>query len=120
MTEKLSHHKRNTNDRMIEWLCQSYENIFEDGSGKMLVIISKIHEYLGMTLDYTVCGQVRITMTSYIEDILSALDKAEPKGNKFLSACRNFLCTVGFLRRCKSEQKGITPKRRPEKFAPAG
>ena len=29
-----------------------------------------------------------------------------PKGNKFLSACRNFLCTVGFLRRSESEQKG--------------
>ena len=29
-----------------------------------------------------------------------------PKGNKFLSACRNFLCTVGFLRRAESEQKG--------------
>ena len=29
-----------------------------------------------------------------------------PKGNKFLSACKNFLCTVGFLRRAKSEQKG--------------
>ena len=42
------------------------------------------------------------------------------KGNKFLSACRNILCAVGFLRRSKSEQKGITPKRRPEKFAPAG
>ena len=29
-----------------------------------------------------------------------------PKGNKFLSACRNVLCTVGFLRRSESEQKG--------------
>ena len=29
-----------------------------------------------------------------------------PKGNKFLSACRNFLCTVGFLCRAESEQKG--------------
>ena len=29
-----------------------------------------------------------------------------PKGNKFLRACRNVLCTVGFLRRSESEQKG--------------
>ena len=29
-----------------------------------------------------------------------------PKGNKFLSACRNFLCRVRILRRAKSEQKG--------------
>ena len=33
------------------------------------------------------------------------LSKWAPKGNKFLSACRNFLCTVGFLRRSESEQK---------------
>ena len=29
-----------------------------------------------------------------------------PKGNKFLSACRNLLCTVVFIRRAKLEQKG--------------
>ena len=29
-----------------------------------------------------------------------------PKRNKFLSACRNFLCTVEFLRGSESEQKG--------------
>ena len=29
-----------------------------------------------------------------------------PKGNKLLSACRNFLCRVQFLRRAESEQKG--------------
>ena len=28
------------------------------------------------------------------------------KGNKFLSACRNFLCAVRFLRRSDSDQKG--------------
>ena len=29
-----------------------------------------------------------------------------PKGNTFLGACRNFLCTVRFLRRSELEQKG--------------
>ena len=33
-----------------------------------------------MTLDYTIHGEVRITMTSYIEDILSAFEKSDPKG----------------------------------------
>ena len=31
----------------------------------MSVSQDKVHEYLGMTLDYTVCGQVRIMMLSY-------------------------------------------------------
>jgi hypothetical protein len=39
-----------------------------------------IHKYLGMTLDYTVRGQVKITMFDYVDKILTAFDKAEPKG----------------------------------------
>ena len=34
-----------------------------------------------MTLDYTVSGQVKITMLDYIEEILAAYDKAEPTGH---------------------------------------
>jgi hypothetical protein len=33
-----------------------------------------------MTLDYTVCGQVKITMLDYVDEILAAYNKAEPKG----------------------------------------
>jgi hypothetical protein len=40
----------------------------------------KIHKYLGMTLDYTLRGQVKITMFDYIDEILTAFDNAEPKG----------------------------------------
>jgi hypothetical protein len=40
----------------------------------------KIHKYLGMTLDYTVRGQVKITVFDYVDEILTAFDKAEPKG----------------------------------------
>ena len=45
----------------------------------MSVSRGKIHEYLGMNLDHTVRGQVRITMTSYIKDILDDFDKEDPK-----------------------------------------
>jgi len=65
---------------MIMWLCQEYESIFEDGSGKMTVNRGKVHKYLGMTLDYTVRGQVKITMIDYVDEILAAFDKADPKG----------------------------------------
>ena len=33
-----------------------------------------------MTLNYTVCGQVHITIINFLEKILSAFNKAEPKG----------------------------------------
>jgi hypothetical protein len=46
----------------------------------MTVSRGKIHNYLGMTLDYTVHGQVNITMFNYVDEILAAFDKAEPRG----------------------------------------
>ena len=77
---KLSHCNSKTIDEMIEWLRQEYESIFEDGSGKMTVSRGKIHTYLGMTLDFTVKGEVKISMLDYVEEILTAFDKAEPNG----------------------------------------
>ena len=77
---KLSHRKPKVMDQMIEWLRKEYESIFEDGSGKMTVSRGKVHTYLGMTLDYRVRGQVKISMIGYIDEILAAFDKADPKG----------------------------------------
>jgi hypothetical protein len=65
---------------MIGYLRQEYESIFKDGSGAMTVSRGKIHKYLGMTLDYSVPGQVKITMLNYVDEILAAFDKAEPQG----------------------------------------
>ena len=42
----------------------------------------KIHKYLCMTLDCIICGQVKTTMNSYIEEIICAFGKAKPKGGK--------------------------------------
>jgi hypothetical protein len=77
---KLIHHKKKVMDTMIEYLHEEYESIFEDGTGAMTVSRGKIHNYLGMTLDYTVRCQVKITMFDYIYKILIGFDKAEPKG----------------------------------------
>jgi hypothetical protein len=33
-----------------------------------------------MTLDYTARGQVKITMFDYVNEIITAFNKAEPKG----------------------------------------
>jgi hypothetical protein len=78
---KLSHKDPKQMDAMIKWLRQEYESIFEDGTGKMQVSRGKIHKYLGMTIDYSTPGQVKITMLEYIQEILDAFDKAEPKGS---------------------------------------
>jgi hypothetical protein len=75
---KLSHRKVKVMDRMIDWLRQEYESIFEDGSGEMSVSRGKVHKYLGMDLDFTVRGRVKITMFDFLDDIRVAFKKAEP------------------------------------------
>ena len=44
-----------------------------------------------MMLDYTVCGQVRITMLSYIEEIITTFDNVDQKGKgkKSIAASNN-------------------------------
>jgi hypothetical protein len=73
---KISHCKTKVMDSIIEYLRQEYESIFEDGFGAMMVRRGMIHKYLGMTLYYTVRGQVKITMFDYVEKILTAFNKA--------------------------------------------
>jgi hypothetical protein len=41
----------------------------------MTVSRGNIPKYLGMTLDYTVRGQVKITKFDYVNEILTAFDK---------------------------------------------
>ena len=76
---KLSHSKSKVVDELIGWLRREYESIFEDGTGQMTVSRGKVHKYLGMTLDYSIRGQVMITMIDYVDEILNAFNKADPK-----------------------------------------
>jgi hypothetical protein len=46
----------------------------------MTVSAGKTHKYLGMTIDYTICGKAKIGMLDYVDEIIAAFDKAEPKG----------------------------------------
>jgi hypothetical protein len=87
---KLSHRKRKVMDRMIKYLRREYESIFEDGSGAMKVSKGKVHKYLGMTLDYTpsAAKSRSVCSTSYVIEILTAFDKAEPKGAGTQSSAR--------------------------------
>jgi hypothetical protein len=46
----------------------------------MVVSRGKVHTYLGMTLDFTLPGKVKISMYKYIEEIIVAFNKADPNG----------------------------------------
>jgi len=43
------------------------------GPTPLTVTRGKIHEYLGMTLDFSTDGQVKFTMTDYIDNMLAEL-----------------------------------------------
>ena len=106
---KLSHVDPKCNDKMIGWLREEYENIFEDGSGAMQVSRGKKHSYLGMDLDFSTPGQVEVTMFDFIDEILEAFDKAYPKckGTKSTAAPSN-LFTVDEDCKKISPQSAVT------------
>jgi hypothetical protein len=67
---KVSYRKASVVTRMANWFKQTYQHLFDDGSGVMEISRGKLHEYLGMTLDYTVPGEVKITMIKYVQEII--------------------------------------------------
>ena len=56
--------------KMADWLKSTYERLFKDGSSKMQITQGKKHEYLGMTLDFTIPGEVKITMIADVKAIV--------------------------------------------------
>ena len=60
------------------WLQKTYERLFYDGSGAKKLKRGKIHEYLGMQLDFSVAGQVKITIFDYIQEMLEDFQKFDP------------------------------------------
>jgi hypothetical protein len=60
----------------------------------MMVSRGKIRKYISMTLDYTVRCQVKITMFDYINEILTAFDKAPTGGGTKTSAAPGSLFKV--------------------------
>ena len=55
---------------MADWPKSTYERLFEDGSGEMQITRGKKLEYLGMTLDFNIPGELKITMISYVKEIV--------------------------------------------------
>jgi hypothetical protein len=62
---KVIHEDKSTIDDFIEWVKLTYGSI-----GTVKVCRGSVHDYLGMTLDYRVKGQVSIDMTGYVEKMI--------------------------------------------------
>ena len=75
---KISHQNENVVTRMITWIRKTYEVLFDDGTGAMTVHRGKIHEYLGMALDFTTAVQVQVSMFNYTKEMVDDFTKINP------------------------------------------
>ena len=66
--------------KTITWIKQEYEIIFEYGSGNITVHQGKVHNYLGMPLDYTESGTVKVRMINCTYETIASFDKVDPRG----------------------------------------
>jgi hypothetical protein len=65
---KISHKDPKVVDQVIASLKEEYEQI-----GEMTVRWRKVHDYLGMTLDFSKPGKIIIDMQSYLEEVFEAV-----------------------------------------------
>jgi Reverse transcriptase (RNA-dependent DNA polymerase) len=64
---KSSHKNSKVNDEFEHWLNKKYGD-----HGKVASKRGKVHDYLGMVLDYSEKGAVKIDMRKYVKDMLNA------------------------------------------------
>ena len=64
---KLSHVDPQVNTDFLKWIKRQYGEI-----GEVKVCRGKVHDYLGMILDFTVPGQVTIDMRDYVRSMVAA------------------------------------------------
>ena len=76
---KASHCNKQVITSYIEWLCKTNEHIFEDGLGALKVSHGSLHDYLGMQLDFSTPGELKLTMVPYIEAMLTEYHKHDEK-----------------------------------------
>ena len=79
---KASHVEAEAVTRMAKWLRKIYERLFKDGSGKIKLCRGKVHDYLGMKLDYTIKGELNITMIPYTKDMIKDFREYDPSPDK--------------------------------------
>eukprot|EP00957_Ditylum_brightwellii_P156038 11876615-Ditylum_brightwellii.AAC.1 len=59
---KISHKDSKEVTCMLRWLESKY--------GRLRTTRGKVHEYLGITLDFSKCGKVKVIMSEYLKEII--------------------------------------------------
>ena len=77
---KASHMDSKVNDSFGQWAKKQYGSI-----GELKIHKGKIHEYLGMKLDYSEPGKLKVDMIDYVKSMLSSFPRECLKGAKVSS-----------------------------------
>ena len=72
---KSSHINPKVNDKFLQWIKDTFRQL-----GEVKMTRGLLHNYLGMTLDYSVPGQVSINMSHYIEKMVKEFPQENLKG----------------------------------------
>ena len=73
---KCSHIEKSAVDELLEQMSKRFGK-----ETPLLITWGKIHDYLGMTIDYTVKGKVKFYMYDYVEQILGEVNPRYMKGS---------------------------------------
>jgi hypothetical protein len=63
---KSSHKSKSVNDKFEKWLNSMYSK-----HGRVTATRGRVHDYLGMELDYGKRGELKINMTKYVKNMLN-------------------------------------------------
>jgi hypothetical protein len=104
---KSSHVKTKINDEFLQWIKDTYGSI-----GEVKITRGKVHEYLGMKLDYSIPGQVSVDMSDYVKSMLENFPQEELEGPTVTSPWNDNLFKVDeenpLLSKHKAEQYHTT------------
>ena len=91
---------------MITCLRNTYEVLFDYGTGAMIVHRGKIHEYMGMSLDFNTADQVKVTMFNYIKEMVDDFTWINPTTKTIPNPAASHLFKVNEESDILDEKKG--------------
>ena len=105
---KISHKDKNVVTSIIDELSKRFGNIMP-----LSIHRGKVHEYLGMLLDYTTPGQLKITMYPYIEGIIDNAGGIYKSGAGSATPAPDHLFDI---RSCDEDDNKLLSKQEKEEY----
>ena len=99
---KSSHEDKEVNDEFAQWLEKKYGE-----HGKVKIHRGKVHDYLGMTFDYSQEGKVIVDMIPYVEDMLEEFPKKLQENETVMTPVADNLFSKGHGKKLNQERADI-------------